>query len=197
MHKALQDNNYLVLQQFLPPADREALENVFLAFVRSTQPPADDQVENAPAVYNFLPLVELLCLTASVLSGVVAEPLLPTYCYARAYRHGNMLPRHRDRETCEISLSLNLGGDAVWPLFVQKPNGEEVAVNLAPGDGLMYLGCVADHWREPFQGTRCTQAFFHYVRSRGPYGYLYFDRQPPAGQPPAPDKSSVPPPRDD
>ena len=193
MNTTLLENNYLILQQFLPPPNREALERVFLDFVAAANPPADDQVENAPGVYNFLPFVELLCLNASMLSGVIGEPLLPTYCYARAYRHGCVLPRHRDRNACEVSMSLNLGGDAVWPIFVQRPNGEEVAVNLAPGDALMYLGTATDHWREAFQGNSCTQAFFHYVRSRGPYGHLYFD--PPPEPPPAPDKPSGPLPR--
>jgi hypothetical protein len=37
--------------------------------------------------------------------------LIPTYSYARVYEKGAILKRHKDRPSCEISTTLNLGGD--------------------------------------------------------------------------------------
>ena len=46
-----------------------------------------------------------------------------TYSYARIYKKGDILARHKDRYSCEISTTLNLGGDT-WPIFLE-PSGEE------------------------------------------------------------------------
>jgi hypothetical protein len=45
--------------------------------------------------------------------------LNPTYAYARIYKKGDILHRHKDRFSCEISTTLNLGGDD-WPIFIEK-----------------------------------------------------------------------------
>ena len=48
--------------------------------------------------------------------------LIPTYSYAIAYKRGDKLRRHKDRPSCEISTTLNLGGDK-WPIFLE-PSGK-------------------------------------------------------------------------
>ncbi|NBT58988.1 hypothetical protein EBT16_09420, partial [bacterium] len=37
-------------------------------------------------------------------------------------------------------LSLNLKKDTDWGIWIQKPSGEEVEINLNPGDAVLYLG---------------------------------------------------------
>ena len=34
--------------------------------------------------------------------------------------------------------------------------------DLKVGDMLIYSGCELEHWREPFEGTICSQVFLHY-----------------------------------
>ena len=34
---------------------------------------------------------------------------------------------------------------------------------------LIYSGCDLEHWREPFQGTVCSQVFLHYNHANGPF----------------------------
>ena len=97
--------------------------------------------------------------------------LTPAYTYARVYKKGDILERHKDRFSCEISTTLNLGGDN-WPIYVEpsgKENKKGVKVNLKPGDMLIYLGCELEHWREPFEGDECVQVFLHYnnVKTKG------------------------------
>ena len=45
--------------------------------------------------------------------------LIPTYSYARIYKKGDILERHKDRYSCEVSTTLNLGGDA-WPIYLDR-----------------------------------------------------------------------------
>ena len=82
---------------------------------------------------------------------------------------GDELKRHKDRYSCEISTTLNLGGDD-WPIFLE-PSGKEgedgIEVRLEAGDMLMYRGCELEHWREPFTGKDCGQVFLHYNDKNG------------------------------
>ena len=98
--------------------------------------------------------------------------LVPTYSYARIYRTGSVLKRHKDRPACEISCTLNLGGD-MWPIFVE-PSGEKgksgVKAELNPGDLLIYKGEFVEHWREKFDKEECCQVFLHYNDVNGKYG---------------------------
>ena len=45
--------------------------------------------------------------------------LYPAYTYARIYKKGDdVLKRHKDRFSCEISTTMNLGGDD-WPIYLR------------------------------------------------------------------------------
>ena len=113
---------------------------------------------------------------AEELSGL---KLFPTYSYFRVYHRGDVLGRHTDRQSCEISLSLCLGyqGEKPWPLMVEGPEGSS-AVALAPGDALLYRGIECPHWREPLEGERNAQVFLHYVDQNGPYAEWKYDKRP-------------------
>ena len=85
---------------------------------------------------------------------------------ARIYKKGDILARHKDRFSCEISTTLNLGGDP-WPIFVDPTgkNGQAgIKVELDPGDMLIYSGCDLEHWREEFKGKDCGQVFYTIIR---------------------------------
>ena len=88
--------------------------------------------------------------------------LLPTYSYWRMYTKGSSLPFHNDRPACEVSVTINVGGDKVWPFIV---NGK--SFEIYPGDGLIYLGCELFHSREPYEGDWQAQIFLHYVDAEG------------------------------
>tara|TARA_R110001583_G_scaffold113076_1_gene263401 strand:- start:180 stop:557 length:378 start_codon:yes stop_codon:yes gene_type:complete len=95
--------------------------------------------------------------------------LYPNYAYMRTYKTGDILERHRDRYSCEISTTMNLGGDS-WPIYLD-PTGKSkkgIEVILGPGDMLIYKGDKQDHWREHFDGEVCAQVFLHYNDSSKP-----------------------------
>ena len=111
--------------------------------------------------------------------------LYPSYSYARIYKKGDILKRHRDRDECEISGTIHIGGDTQWPIYLsEKSNQPGKKVILAPGDLLLYKACDLEHWREKFKGKECVQVFLHYNNIDGPFGTQNkFDKRPLLGIP--------------
>jgi len=137
----------------------------------------DQQVPGSYSIYADHVMETLLMKMLPIMKERTGLDLIPTYSYARVYEKGAILKRHKDRPSCEISTTLNLGGD-LWPIYIDptgsdnvideyknihKPNAPVgVKVTLKPGDMLIYSGCELEHWREPFEGEECAQVFLHY-----------------------------------
>ena len=136
----------------------------------------DSQSPNSHSYYNYISFLELLCEKTPEVSEILEETVLPTYVYSRVYKNGSILEKHKDRDACEISLTLHLGGDSPWPICIKTPEGEDNHVVIAPGDAIMYRGTIAEHWRDAYVGEEYVQVFLHYVRSRGECSYTYFDK---------------------
>ena len=159
----------------------------------------DRQVPNSYAKYADRLMETLLIKTIPVMQKKTGLNLIPTYAYTRLYRTGNVLYRHKDRPSCEISTTLNLGGDP-WSIYldptgsnnvineyknIMKPDAPKgIKIDLKPGDMLIYSGCDLEHWREPFQGKLCGQVFLHYNYIEGKYGKEnLYDKRPILGIP--------------
>jgi hypothetical protein len=170
-------NNYLCVPEFITSGESALLAKEFKAHCEKFNIQGDPQAPNASAMYDFMPFVRLLVKKVPEVSELLGEEVLPTYTYARVYKEGSELLRHRDRAACEISLTLNLSKDKDWPIYFQSPDGSETSVELKSGDAVMYLGCQSDHWRNKFEGRECVQMFMHYVRSHGPKSWAYFDKR--------------------
>ena len=125
--------------------------------------------------------------------------VIPTYSYTRAYKKGDVLKRHKDRPSCEISTTIHLGGNP-WSIYIDptgsnnvidehkgihKPNAPKgIKVDLNVGDMLVYSGCELEHWREAFEGNVCVQTFLHYNNTDGPFAHNNtFDKRPMLGIP--------------
>jgi len=144
----------------------------------------DKQVPNTYSIYGDPVFDTLLMKVLPVMKQETDLDLIPTYSYARIYKKGDILRRHKDRPSCEISTTLNLGGTP-WPIFIDgtgadnvideyknihKPNAPEgTKVLLEVGDMLVYSGCELEHWREPLEGETCGQVFLHYNHVNGPF----------------------------
>tara|TARA_R110002020_G_scaffold393914_1_gene604000 strand:- start:12 stop:647 length:636 start_codon:yes stop_codon:yes gene_type:complete len=124
----------------------------------------DEQVPNTYSHYGDVAMETLLESLKVKMELETGYKLNPTYAYARLYKTGDSLFRHKDRYSCEVSTTLNLGGDP-WPIYID-PTGKEgqagIKVDLEPGDMLIYSGCDLEHWREEFRGKDCGQVFLHY-----------------------------------
>ena len=176
--------NYLLKEQYIPP--EEDIHGLF----------GDSQIGNDVFnIYGDPAMDTLLLLCQNIMEKETKIPLIPTYTYARNYLNGSELKRHKDRPSCEISTTLNLGGDK-WPIFIE-PNKNKgglnkegayvsegtkgIQVDLKPGDMLVYRGCDLEHWREPFKGEKCVQVFLHYNKARS--NENLYDKRPALGLP--------------
>ena len=137
---------------------------------------SDQQVPNTYSHYADVAMETLLIRTLPIMEKKTRLKLNPTYSYARIYKKGDILHRHKDRFSCEISTTLNLGGDP-WCIYLESKknvgiaDGKKITVSsnnkgtkifLNPGDMLVYRGMELEHWREKFQGNDCCQVFLHY-----------------------------------
>lgn len=180
MNTTLLENNFIFLDEFITQQEATKLFRHFkqdsIDYPYAFQC-GDSQCEKSLATFDYVPFIELLVEKTPFMSEIVGESMLPTYSYARLYKNGAILAPHTDRSACEVSITLHLGSDGVeWPIYFRKPDNSVVEVKMKPGQAVMYLGCVAEHWRDKYQGNAYGQVFLHYVRSRGPNGKYYFDK---------------------
>lgn len=176
MKKSLVENNYIILHDFISKERSSELSFDFFKYCKENNISGDEQSPSSFSTYNYTPFLELLCEKTPEISSAIGETVLPTYSYARIYKNGSELLRHVDRDACEISLTVHLHGDSSWPIWIETPDGDQVSVDLKPGEAMVYLGTKAPHWRDSYEGEYYTQVFLHYVRSRGDCSYAYFDK---------------------
>jgi hypothetical protein len=199
-------NKYLDIKSLVPKdlckiATNYALLKEKVEFAPEEGP--DAQVVGAHAVYGDTLMETLMHFCRPHLEKLTGLELAPTYTYYRVYRPGAELFRHKDRPSCEVSLTLCLGykyinvsEDYHWGMYVDRDsykiplgkNGEFISnnqpgymVKQQPGDLIVYRGCEIEHWRDKFiadSGSYQVQAFFHYINKNGPYypEYLYDQR---------------------
>ena len=195
-------NKYTVLKNAIPPELAEFVYQYFLnkrevarfLFDQKYISPFteyygvwnDEQVPNTYSHYSDIAMETLLQQVKPVMEKHTGIKLSETYSYARIYKEGDVLARHKDRYSCEISTTLNLGGES-WPIYLD-PTGRKgqagIKVDLEPGDMLIYSGCDLEHWREEFKGKNCGQVFLHYNKSSSKTSKEnYLDKRPILGAP--------------
>ena len=79
----------------------------------------DVQVPNTYSHYSDIAMETLLQEVKPIMEKHTGLKLSPTYSYARIYKKGDILARHKDRYSCEISTTLNLGGEP-WPIYLRS-----------------------------------------------------------------------------
>ena len=191
MTPAFKKNNYMVIRKAIDPKIAEFVMNYFMMKRQVARTMFDEKFispfttewgvwndTQAPETYSHYGDLAMETLLLAVLPKMEKETglsLYPTYAYARIYKNGDILHRHKDRFSCEISTTMNLGGDN-WPIYIepnpklgrQEKSGyvseytEGVKVDLKPGDMLVYKGNICEHWRDQFEGENCAQVFLHY-----------------------------------
>ena len=177
---SFKENNYTVIKNAISTELAEYVYNCFLLQRKIARTFFDTKYISPYStefgVWNDPQVLETYSFYSNPIMEVLLEKLKPlmqketvltlceTYSYCRLYKKGDVLKRHKDRMSCEISTTLNLGGDP-WPIFLE-PSGKVkqsgVEVDLKPGDMLIYRGIELEHWREPFTGDNCGQVFLHY-----------------------------------
>jgi len=184
-------NGFLVIKKVIDPKVANFVYNYFLMKKQVAQTFCNTKYispfeaswgvfgdQQCPQTYSHYADIAMETLLLGALPAVeehIKLKLSPTYSYARVYTHGNELKRHKDRFSCEISATVNLGG-TIWPIYIEPnprkgtyksaqyvpSNSKGIKVSLNPGDMLIYKGEKLEHWREPFKGEDCVQVFLHY-----------------------------------
>ena len=174
--EALDKDKYILIQDFVSKEECDNLYKLFKEdlknhpewFIKDPQSPIAD------SILNYRWFVELLVMANPLISKIVDEPVVPTYSYSRLYYKGADLKPHRDRPSCEISVTLNIKGDP-WKIYFERPDGSVGETILEQGQAVIYYGMEATHGRDRFEGDECLQVFLHYVKSRGENWEHFFD----------------------
>ena len=193
MKSKFKNNHFIVIKEAIDPKIANFVYNYFLMkrqvartffdtryispFTTEWGVWNDEQVPNTYSNYADVAMETLLLAVQPKMEKETGLKLNPTYAYARIYKKGDILHRHKDRFSCEISTTLNLGGDE-WPIYIEnkknvgipddkkgitaKSDNKGSKVILKPGDMLVYKGMILEHWREVFLGEDCAQVFLHY-----------------------------------
>ena len=129
---------------------------------------------NCDSFFYADPLAEtLLMQKKKLMEQETVLKLYPTYSFYRVYSFNSDLKKHKDRESCEISVTIMIGSDGTkWPIYMNdKP------VELMPGDACIYMGREVDHYRKNFEGDWHSQVFLHYVDQEGPFKDFKYDKR--------------------
>ena len=215
MKSKFKNNHFIVIKEAVDPKVANFIYNYFLMkrqvaktffdqryispFTTEWGVWNDEQVPNTYSHYGDIAMETLLLAVQHKMEKETGLKLNPTYAYARIYKTGDILHRHKDRFSCEISTTLNLGGDE-WPIYIENKknlgvpddkkgitaasNNKGKKVILKPGDMLVYKGMICEHWRETFLGKDCAQVFLHYNDVKSPNADKnMFDGRPHLGLP--------------
>lgn len=165
-------NRYLFVKGLLPTAILQYLKiyyGVLLSnnsFVHDVQCPSSLSLGGDPGLDAVLEWIR------PEIGRFVGFELAPTYSYTRRYARGELLARHIDRESCEVSVTVSIevpkrGGPSV--VYLKPPNAPATKVEMFEGDGCIYAGAELEHWRDRFRLDGYVQLFLHFIAKSGPY----------------------------
>jgi predicted 2-oxoglutarate/Fe(II)-dependent dioxygenase YbiX len=181
------DTKFVRLSEFLSQDDCESLTS-YLKAETDKNGWHDEQCPKSKALKNDVIFDKLLYKVLPEIEEVTGKKLLPTYSYARWYVSEEELEIHKDRQSCEYSVTLTLGFDGnAWPIYMGYPSDNKTEcekiyenkkvyvynptkIEMNAGDALVYKGCELYHWRDSYkEGNWQAQVFLHYVDANGPY----------------------------
>lgn len=190
----LDEHGYLVVKNLYDPQklyhpvpEERGQINYFGSVNRFHHEPEEQQVNGSIARYSHPQYKEAHSQIRLRIEKQIGRKLYNTYYYDRFYFPGQELTKHTDRDACEISVTVHVSTNLkeCWPIWIKTVHGEERAVCLEPGDGMIYKGCERPHWREPMPGKKKSwwnkkelyyhQIFFHYVLQDGIRSHCAFD----------------------
>lgn len=171
MNDELRQNGYIPCKGLLDPSLARVIYKTLLLQQWRGECYRDIQVPTAISSSKSATTDALLLELRPKLEAIAGCRLLPTYSYARLYFNGDVLVRHSDRDSCEVSTSIHLGRDGGEANICFPPNAKVV---MEEGDGALYLG-KTEHWRDRFTGNTMGQVFLHYVMADGPHAAHILD----------------------
>jgi hypothetical protein len=170
------DFKFKIIKNFLSEGERILLKNYTNMFHLNNIKDFDfsEASESSDtAVYSDYLMESLMLSKKTRVEKESGLNLIPTYSFWRCYTNTSDLKKHKDRPSCEVSISCQIDTDGTdWPLIVEGKD-----VHLENGDAVLYLGIDLEHGRAPFTGDYHIQTFLHYVDKDGPYTEYAIDKR--------------------
>lgn len=202
-NKFFDRDNYFVVKNFCDPQllvcdpiNNKGLFNFFDKSYNNFHHDVNgEQVSGSTERYNYPKYKQLHYQLGLKITDIIGKKVIPTYFFDRFYFVGQELTAHTDRPACEISVSIHISTNLNEPWFfqIETPYDENHKIPCDPGDGIIYRGCDAKHWRDPLPSrynkvqriirkllgkkddTYYHQIFFHYVLADGHRVQYAFD----------------------
>ena len=177
------EKGYTIIRNAISPDLRDFITQYALFDEMQDFSPDGRQAPNAHAKYADPAMETMLLHLHSLVEENTKLKLYPTYSYFRVYRNADELTPHKDRPSCEISVTACFNysyKDYDWPIFM---NGR--ALVLKPGDLAIYRGTDVEHWRLPLnveEDAWHVQGFFHYVAKDGVNAEWKWDKRTSIGE---------------
>lgn len=146
--------------------------------IENPYPFGDNQSPNSFACYGSLHSEALLQFLKPTIEKITNMKLYESYSYSRNYYRGAILEKHRDRPSCEYSVTICVSKDTDWGICIENVDGDVIEIELYPGDMIVYRGDLLYHWRNSYQGKTHRQVFLHYVDANGKHQNSKFDGRP-------------------
>lgn len=167
MQNQFQETGYLFIEKLIHP---DMLFNYAKKLSQHELGHLDVQVPGARVFYKEPMFEKLLDGIKPIIEDNSGYKLFKTYSFVRVYELGDVLRPHKDREACEVTVTVALGHEgAPWPIYILDKDRETRSFILKPGDAVMFKGIELLHWREENTFGPCIQAFLHYVNQDGVY----------------------------
>ena len=144
--------------------------------------PADELVtDKCFSTYGHVTFEALMQQLTPRVAEIVGHECMPAHSFARMYYPGAEMRAHKDRASCEVSMTLTVDvvGE-VWPIWIRDAvDGSAHSVSIPERTGMLYQGCNLPHWRDTYtQGTSQLQLFMHWVDPNGPNKDFIYDGRP-------------------
>ena len=166
-------NKYIYINNILSKDERKLLFDYAKIFNISNRKNFCDQCSLGETYRYGDPIVDsLLVSRKDIFERASKLKLIESYSFWRLYKKFSSLEKHTDRDSCEVTVSVNVAADLEWPLFIDN---ERVIIH--PGDGVLYFGAKFEHWREEYDGDHSLQIFLHYVLEDGKYKNNKWDKR--------------------
>jgi hypothetical protein len=153
--------------QFLNEDHAKCL-SMHMAYVEPTLNPSEDGMfTGCKSIYADPVFENLLNFIKPKVEEAYGKSLVPTYSFWRTYFKQQDCPPHKDREACEVSVTLCI--DASDKTDMWGINVEDQVFKLNVGEGVIYNGCVQEHWRHELPYDWHRQVFLHYIEKDGQF----------------------------
>jgi len=170
--RELEADRHTVLRHVIPPLEVAALRQYYRdAITEGFFEPSDAQWPNRSFSSRDGIAQFFHAQLTSLVSEIAGARFKPSFQFFASYREGAELPPHRDREQCELAMSILLDfspepiDTSPWPLFVQPPQAHSPApIAQGIGDAVLYYGREVRHHRERLERSDFSSSwFFFYV----------------------------------